>query len=236
MCQYYVRVDLVLYSSGDGDFRRPRGVYTPPPKRQRTSSSTDTLSHDTAGPRGDRKQAHGFTQDNKSSRHTDRHSKHCQYTKSHDQRRRSYTHLQQDPAKWTKYDLRDDGTEQLAGLSAEQANRKVAYQFLNQLKKSNQPEEDDLQDTKDTKIVFKRPTRSKDAVEKSVSEVNETGGSKERQNDVSAVTSVRVMPEYVVGVSGGRKRKTESGRGSNTDGTNKASIVLSHLEEECDNL
>lgn len=219
-------------------------MYTPPPKRPRSSSSNDTLfSRDTQSPRGsprgdDRKQH------DTDARHSDRygHSKQRHYVKSHDQKRRSHTQSRQDPSKWTKYDLRDDGTKELAGLSAEQVNRKVAYQFLNQLKKSSEHKEEDLQDAKDAKIVFKRPKRSRDNTDAKItpeSELNETGGNKERQNDMS-VTSVRMMPEYVVGVSGGRKRqpsKTGSGSGSKSDDTKvrtKTSIVLSHLEDECD--
>ncbi len=211
-------------------------MYTPPAKRQRISSSPNPPSSppdtslSSSPPQEDPKRTHRETDTRRNDKY--RHSKPRHNVRSHDQRRRSHRQPQ-DPSKWTKYDLRNDGTEHLAGLSAEKANRQVAYQFLNELKKSNQTKEEDLQDTKDTKIVFKRPARSRDHSDSEDKLVEDTESSKERQD------SVRVMPEYVVGVSGGRKRqqnKTGSGCGSNSDRTNmktKTSIVLSHLEE-CD--
>ncbi len=139
-------------------------------------------------------------------------------------------------SKWTKYDLKDDGTEQLSGLSAEKINRTVAYQFLDQLKQRNQPEKDDPQDVGNKKVVFKKPTRSKGANSDTVKNPaaglqDETEGSKEQKSDGS-----------MVGGEGKKKttsNKKDSGCGM-TSGTDKQpkvrtkpSIVLSHLDE-CD--
>ena len=117
----------------------------------------------------------------------------------------------------------------MSGLSAEKINRTVAYQFLDQIKKQNQPEEDDPQDIKNTKVVFKKPTRAKetnsDTVKKPASEQEETEGSEEQE---SAGPMVGVS-------SGGKRAPSESECGSRTNKQpkvrTKASVALSHLDE-----
>lgn len=145
----------------------------------------------------------------------------------------------------------------MSGLSAEQINRTVAYQFLDQLKKQNHPEENDPSGDKDSKIVFKKPLRlgcnsdsdttsqgSREAVKK---------GNKDREVVGMSSGGVRVMPEYVVGMGGkGRRKRTlalsgeetgseEGGSGLNSGNTSKtkvrtkqSAVVLSHLDDECD--
>jgi len=124
------------------------------------------------------------------------------------------------PAKWTKYDLTNDGTKELrrSGMNAEQVNKYAAFEFLNTLKK-NEDEVDSMGNINEGgeagssgKVVFKKPTRKMVPGEKNAGE--DRGGRKEGGGGRfvgGAAAGVAVMPEYVVGrekkLAGGNERK-----------------------------
>lgn len=166
------------------------------------------------------------------------------------------------PSKWTKYDLADDGTEGLmrSGMSDDQVNKFVAFQFLNELrerKKRERGEGEEDGEEGEGRVLFRNPKRSK-GLETSLpagSEGSDAEGT-ESKKGVSAggfgSGGVLKMPEYVVGggkqqgvVGGakGQKRRgkqqleviMEEGNGEVAEsvGTkSKSCISLSHLAEE----
>lgn len=153
------------------------------------------------------------------------------------------------PGKWTKYSLADDGTKELKGLTADQVNKHVAFQFLDELKKRKHSEQslsggDSLQisqskpsEVQSQKVVFKKPIAARDLKEddsKSKQLVFGEGG--------GAGAGVIRMSEYTVGTKTTQKKKlphrsiiTDEGKGKQSDdrqdaSTAKRPITLSHLD------
>ena len=139
------------------------------------------------------------------------------------------------PAKWTMYDLSDDGTENLSedGLSDDQVNKRAAFQFLEKMKKlkaDRDPEnsESDVSDSKSRhgessshsssashKLIFHKPEQLTTA----------EGGSPGEQPRLKSTgcssSAVVRMPEYVVGGKDSSRRKRPKlkvvGRGGETE-------------------
>ena len=69
------------------------------------------------------------------------------------------------PSKWTKYELKDDGSEVLRGMSQDRVNKYAAFQFLDEVKKRKmstrlqQDSEDSITDGV-AKVVFKKPLKN----------------------------------------------------------------------------
>lgn len=102
----------------------------------------------------------------------------------------------QNPQKWKKYDLSEDGEEEteFKGLQGDQLNKRVAFQFLGDLRKRKNLEqgvrlddEDDDQRRSDDKILFQRP-RPRDAQSATAAAAATRGGS-----------GVVTMPQYEFG-------------------------------------
>ena len=115
------------------------------------------------------------------------------------------------PGRWTRYDLKEDGTE---SMSDDQVNKVAASQFLHERKglsecEATRPIEE--------KVIFKRP-KDKEFVTTSSS----SGGSRS-----SSAGNVHVMPEYEVGKKREHKKEVHSGQTSACH-----SVKLSHLEED----
>ena len=119
------------------------------------------------------------------------------------------------PAKWTKYDLTNDGTKDLkrSGMNAEQVNKHAAFEFLNALRKddddNNEGSVEEGEAESGGKVVFRKPTR------KMAQGGNNIGGDQGGRDGgggrfVGGVTGMSVMPEYVVGrekPAGGKERE-----------------------------
>lgn len=119
------------------------------------------------------------------------------------------------PKKYTKYDLSDVSKEQMTDRS----NTRAAFDFLNQLKKRNDNEDDEkCQEVDEGKISFKKPIKKSHSSEASSSNVVKDGVK-------------RVMPECVVGMKRSlEKSKTELSSTSKKSSKNK--IALSHLDDD----
>lgn len=153
------------------------------------------------------------------------------------------------PGKWTKYSLADDGTKELKGLTADQVNKHVAFQFLDELKKRKCSEQslsgsDSLQipqsnpsEVQSRKVVFKKPIAARDLKEddsKSKQLVFGEGG--------GVGAGVIRMSEYTVGTKTTQKKKLphrgiimDEGKGKQSNdrqdaSTAKRPITLSHLD------
>lgn len=163
------------------------------------------------------------------------------------------------PGKWTKYSLADDGTKELKGLTADQVNKHVAFQFLDELKKRKHSEQsssgsDSLQisqskpsEVQSQKVVFKKPIVARDLKEggNECDGMPESARSKSKQvvfgEGGGAGAGVIRMSEYTVGTKTKQKKKlphrgiiTDEGKGEHSDddkdaSTAKRSITLSHL-------
>ena len=115
------------------------------------------------------------------------------------------------PSKWTKYDLKDDGSQVLRGMSQDQVNKYAAFQFLDEVKKRKESSglehvdehdasNDECNDSSvSTKVVFKKPSKTRNLA--SGRQGNEDGESDEVNvvsNQLGLSGGVK-MAEYVVG-------------------------------------
>ena len=117
------------------------------------------------------------------------------------------------PSKWTKYDLKEDGSQVLRGMSEDQVNKYAAFQFLDQVKKrktafslehggeTGSGESEEREGKSSAKVVFKKP-RSRAAKPGS----REGPGSDVRTGDAASSVGAHgglsggiKMAEYVVG-------------------------------------
>ena len=158
------------------------------------------------------------------------------------------------PAKWTKYDLKDDGTGNWKGLSEDQKNSHAAFQFLDELKeRKHDVDTDDREGGAAVKVQFRKPrTPSKDHSHAKDTEHPPSAIHTEQSTTPSGSShgttaghGVFKMAEYVVGSKAPQQRKqprlSVMGEGDE-DGERqtkkrkgvsaKAVVSLSHLEEE----
>ena len=152
---------------------------------------------------------------------------------------------EQNPKKWTKYDLKDDGTKGLKGMSADEVNRHAAFEFLHELKERNTVGDDtplgDSQNSVESvasKITFKKPSSKKTAG----GVLTRVQGGDSIQLDCHGSGVLR-MAEYVVGRDKGTRRIPQAKRTLLNEGKRKtagtvpskaSAVALSHLEEEED--
>lgn len=155
------------------------------------------------------------------------------------------------PGKWTKYSLADDGTKELKGLTADQVNKHVAFQFLDELKKRKQQSEqhlsssDSLQifqaepsEVQSQKILYKKPIVARDSKEgnSKCDGLPESARLKSKQlvfgEGGGAGAGVVRMPEYTVGTKTSQKKKaphrgerTDEGKGKHSDNHQDASMT-----------
>ena len=134
------------------------------------------------------------------------------------------------PGKWAKYSLADDGTNELKGLTADQVNKHVALQFLDEIKNRKSLEQsmgssDDLMSSQpkpvaiSQKVLFSRPkaTFAMKKDRKDDSKCDEmSDGTRCRSQQISsepyikrgsAGAGVIRMPEYEVGGKTATKKK-----------------------------
>lgn len=122
------------------------------------------------------------------------------------------------PEKWVKYDLKNDGTERMAGMSADQQNRAAALEFLKMRTGSVTKQTDNTVDTGTTGTVkFKKPKLKPSGCSAPLSACQE-------------VTCNNMMKEYVVGAKRERKLKRTQQPESTVDRVS-STVHLSHLED-----
>ena len=112
------------------------------------------------------------------------------------------------PEKWIKYDLREDGTEKVEGMSADQINKMAALQFLKIGSGSAEDESTQMGTSKE--VMFVRPCVTLDG---SVTSSN-----------------VHALQEYEVGMK--REEKRERRQHSCATQVSSHPIHLAHLEED----
>lgn len=123
------------------------------------------------------------------------------------------------PKKWTKYDLKEDGTEKMKGMSADQQNKAAALSFLKGRASSATDGDTRVVGGRTSeKVMFKRPKvhewrRNMTHVQSSV------------HSHSSNNTNVHTMQEYDFGM----KRQCKS---KNQKVTYLPSVHLSHLEDD----
>ena len=97
----------------------------------------------------------------------EQHRRHGRGDGGHSGRYRAYKEPDyvRNPSKWTKYDLKEDGSQVLRGMSQDQVNKYAVFQFLDEIKKRKSSssletvtESDNSGDT--GKVVFKKPSKS----------------------------------------------------------------------------
>ena len=142
------------------------------------------------------------------------------------------------PQKWTKYDLRDDGTKNsdYQGLTSDQVNRKAAFEFLNRIRTESRDQEitPTSDDVRERSMKFKRPLRSKVIREEVVvGEDSHVVSGRQRDSGAHPVSSgTRVMPEYVVGAKQQHApRPVRRLSGTTRERKTTSSVALSHLDE-----
>ena len=117
------------------------------------------------------------------------------------------------PERWTKYDLKEDGTEKMKDMSADQVNKAAALQFLQDRRSSTACEDKHLIESN---VTFQKPKNNKRVITTSTNASKVTG-------------NVHVMPEYEVGKKNEHKKKVCSDQIPSCQ-----SVKLSHLEDEED--
>lgn len=133
------------------------------------------------------------------------------------------------PEKWVKYDLTEDGTENMERLSGDQINKTAALQFLQSRGLSvGHGTQDALKKKAAERVVFKRPSRSI----RKLTEKPEAGAS-----DYSRISNsaVHMMKEYEVGAKRDQKKKRPGHVSSATAVDDKQAsqpVHLSHLEND----
>ena len=150
------------------------------------------------------------------------------------------------PDKWAKYDLKEDGTEKLIGMAADQQNKAAAFEFLQQMRarpaESVNCEAGNEPDAGPTgKIMFKKPMRR---MQKKKEGGDDFCQASSKASPVLCIQkkltddSVHVMPKYEVGVKRERKLKRdcsvlESGGDSvKVTKLENSSVKLTHLHVE----
>ena len=116
------------------------------------------------------------------------------------------------PERWTKYDLKEDGTESMKNVSADQVNKVAAFQFLQKRRGSFESETTLLTEEK---LTFKKPKNKKLVTPILTKSTRSSAG------------NAHVMPEYEVGEKREYNKKVHSGQTSSCP-----SVKLSHLEED----
>ena len=129
------------------------------------------------------------------------------------------------PERWVKYDLKEDGTEKMKGLSADQVNKAAALEFLQTRSCSGNTEvEHETSECGATgKLMFKKP---KNRVRQKQTECySETDPSTPPLNRPR--NNVHVMKEYRVGA-----RREEKLKRTRPALELNSSVRLTHLEED----
>ena len=192
-----------------------REVYTPPAKRNKISSPPQSQHDSSSNPSPSNSETETKTRHQSSTHRTHHHRKDFEPRKIYQtdathygrerppDRRFPNQDRKRDPSKWTKYDLKDVGTSEMSGMTDEQVNRHAAYQFLDDLKQQRQTRENDEGDMTGSKVVFKKPTRRAEK-DSRISPTN-THSNKMSSKETMVTTftpgsSIRTLPEYVVGV------------------------------------
>lgn len=125
------------------------------------------------------------------------------------------------PQKWVKYDLKNDGTERMAGMSADQQNRAAALEFLQMRTGSVTKESDNTMDTRTTGTVqFEKPKLKVSGCNAPLSACQE-------------VACNNTMKEYIVGAK--RERNLKKTRQPESTIDHVPSVRLSHLEDSFSN-
>ena len=119
-----------------------QSIYIPPAKRIDTRSSD---SHSSGGHSDHReRRPRGHNERDLRRERQRRHGQRGGYggasTSGRADGRYSRTHNREpdyvrNPSKWTKYDLKEDGSQVLRGMSQDQVNKYAAFQFLDEIKK-----------------------------------------------------------------------------------------------------
>lgn len=222
--------------------RETRSVYVPPAKRIDARSSESHSSdhrerrpreHDERELRRERQRRSGRGGGGTSGR-GGRHSR------APNKKEPDYV---RNPSKWTKYDLKEDGSQVLRGMSQDQVNKYAAFQFLDEIQKRKSPSsltaqrsdetgnaESDKSDEV-TKVVFKRPSKSVSRVGKKSREgdgVRSEGGESNTRghegHSASGEGGIK-MAEYVVGSKAAAQLHRERRR------QKKPKLVSLHSEE-----
>lgn len=138
--------------------------------------------------------------------------------------RRLYTHrvsmryvpdYMKHPERWVKYDLKNDGTERMAGMSADLQNKAAALEFLKMRTGSVTKQTENTVDTGTTGTVkFKKPELKLPGCNTPLSAYQE-------------VTCNNMMKEYVVGAKREKKLKR-----TQQPVDHVSSVHLSHLEDQ----
>lgn len=115
------------------------------------------------------------------------------------------------PERWVKYDLKNDGTERMAGMSADQQNREAALEFLQMRTASATKRTNNAVDTGTVKSKVK------------LSRCNAP------HEEVTCSRGSNMMKEYVVGAKREKKLKRNQQRESTPD--HVSSVHLSYLED-----
>ena len=147
--------------------RESQSIYVPPAKRIDARSS-DSYS----GDRSDHRERRSREHDERDSGRG-RHRRHGRGGGGHGGRYRAHKEPDyvRNPSKWTKYDLKEDGSQVLRGMSQDQVNKYAAFQFLDEIKKrklsssrtthSNETGNTESENSAETtKVVFKKPSKS----------------------------------------------------------------------------
>ena len=215
-CEYESRHQLfcfhriLLFHSHDRkraptSHRESQSVYIPPAKRLDTrSSSSDSYDH--SEHRGRRSREH----DEREGR--GRHRRHGRGGTGGRCRAHHEPDYVKNPSKWTKYDLKEDGSQVLRGMNQDQVNKYAAFQFLDEIKKrkvtSSLTEHDDETVTEGsdnsaetTKVVFKKPSKgaSRTGQQGRAEGVRSEDGTLEMRGQEGHSGGGLKMAEYVVG-------------------------------------
>lgn len=112
------------------------------------------------------------------------------------------------PEKWKKYDLKEDGTDKLGDMSADQVNRNAALEFLKE--RRGLVEDERTSDSSDNSVTFRKP--------------------KGFQSDPDGTAkSIHVMQEYHFGTKKCHRKKTVT---STFEHASSHSVNLSHLVDD----
>ena len=138
------------------------------------------------------------------------------------------------PSKWTKYELKDDGSEVLRGMSQDQVNKYAAFQFLDEVKKrkmSTRLQQDSEDSTTDdstdsvAKVVFKKPLKNPDRFGKQANSTEDGTMVDITQSSRADSEGGIKTAEYVVGSKTAAQLHKERRQ-------KKAKLVSLHSEEE----
>ena len=141
------------------------------------------------------------------------------------------------PSKWAKYDLREDGSQVLKGMSQDQVNKYAAFQFLDEVQKrkvSSRLQRDDESNTdvldnstESAKVVFKKPSKNlskaskRDSTRGNVGKVDVSSSLRAQESHGGGIK----MAEYVVGSKSAAQLHRERRQ-------KKAKLISLHFEED----